>query len=100
MKVMVLHQTAPIEQSPLRFEDVPDPAPSAGEVRVRVRCCAICRTDLHVVEGDLARQRMPVIPGHQVVGVVDQAGPPKDDSVIAAGGSPGDSNSGAPAPGY
>jgi propanol-preferring alcohol dehydrogenase len=75
MKAMVLSQPAPIESSPLQWRDVPDPEPGAGEVRIRVSCCAICRTDLHVIEGELSRQRMPVIPGHQVVGVVDQVGP-------------------------
>ena len=75
MKAMVLNQIAPIEQSPLRWEDVADPVAGPGEVRVRVRCCAICRTDLHVIEGDLPREKLPVIPGHQVVGVVDQVGP-------------------------
>jgi D-arabinose 1-dehydrogenase-like Zn-dependent alcohol dehydrogenase len=88
MKAMVLNQIAPIEQSPLRLEELSDPVPGPGEVRVRVRCCAICRTDLHVIEGDLPREKMPVVPGHQVVGVVDQVGPPDVDPVIAAGGSP------------
>ncbi len=48
--------------------------PRAGEVRVRVNSCAVCRTDLHVIEGDLPAQRRPVIPGHQIVGVVDSVG--------------------------
>jgi alcohol dehydrogenase, propanol-preferring len=74
MKAMVLDEIAPIDTSPLRLRDVPDPQPAAGEVRLRVRCCAICRTDLHVIEGDLPRRRMPIIPGHQIVGVVDRVG--------------------------
>jgi propanol-preferring alcohol dehydrogenase len=72
---MVLPETAAIETSPLRLEEVGTPVPGSGEVRVKVSCCAICRTDLHVIEGDLPRRRMPVIPGHQVVGVVDAVGP-------------------------
>jgi propanol-preferring alcohol dehydrogenase len=74
MKAMVLPHPAPIESSPLQSQDVAEPEPGAGEVRVRVSCCAICRTDLHVIEGELPRQRMPIIPGHQVVGVVDRLG--------------------------
>jgi propanol-preferring alcohol dehydrogenase len=53
---------------------VPDPEPGLGEVRVKVRCCGICRTDLHVIEGELPPQRPAVIPGHQVVGVVAARG--------------------------
>jgi len=74
MLAMVLERNAPIEQSPLKWMQVPDPVPGRREVRVRVRCCAICRTDLHVIEGDLPAQKLPIIPGHQVVGVVDQLG--------------------------
>lgn len=74
MKAMLLHDNAPIGSSPLRLTDMPDPRPARGEVRVRVSCCAICRTDLHVIEGDLPRDRLPIIPGHQIVGVVDQLG--------------------------
>jgi propanol-preferring alcohol dehydrogenase len=66
---------APIDSSPLRAVTLPDPEPGAGEVRVRVHVCAICRTDLHVIEGDLAPVKRPIIPGHQVVGTVDARGP-------------------------
>ncbi len=75
MRAMVLDSTADIHESPLVLRDVPDPLPGPGEVRVRVHCCAICRTDLHVIEGDLPEQQRPVIPGHQIVGAVDQLGP-------------------------
>jgi propanol-preferring alcohol dehydrogenase len=74
MKAMVLPGPAPIETSPLQCREVDVPDPASGEVRLRVSCCAICRTDLHVIEGELPRKRMPVIPGHQVVGVVDRVG--------------------------
>src|SRR5262245_32293994 len=74
MKAMVLRQNAPIERMPLEWAEVAEPVPGAGEVRVKVRCCAVCRTDLHVVEGDLPAVRLPIIPGHQVVGVVDMVG--------------------------
>jgi propanol-preferring alcohol dehydrogenase len=74
MKAMVAHEVAPIETSPLRLETWPDPMPGPGEIRIRVEVCAICRTDLHVIEGDLPRQKQPIIPGHQAVGVVDAIG--------------------------
>jgi len=75
MKAVVLGQLAPIDSSPLQFAEVPIPEPGAGEVRLKVHCCAICRTDLHVIEGDLPREKMPIVPGHQIVGTVDRLGP-------------------------
>lgn len=75
MKAMVLHKTGKIENGPLVWSDVPIPQPGDGEVRLKVHCCAICRTDLHVIEGDLPEMKRPVIPGHQIVGTVDALGP-------------------------
>jgi propanol-preferring alcohol dehydrogenase len=75
MRAMVLDKPAAVETSPLRFAEVPDPEPGAHEIRVRVRVCGVCRTDLHVVEGELPAHRERVVPGHQVVGVVDALGP-------------------------
>src|SRR5439155_11745936 len=75
MRAMVLEKQGPIESSPLMWREMPDPLPGPGEVRLRVSCCAICRTDLHIIEGDLPMQKRPVIPGHQIVGVIDQLGP-------------------------
>ena len=75
MKAMVLDRQAPIEDHPLALREVPAPEPGPGEVRVRVRVCGLCRTDLHVIEGDLPDPSLPLIPGHQVVGVVDRTGP-------------------------
>lgn len=75
MQAMLLEAIAPIENSPLHLREVPAPEPQAGQVRIRVHCCAICRTDLHVIEGDLPQQRLPMIPGHQIVGTVDALGP-------------------------
>ncbi|MBI1847891.1 MAG: zinc-dependent alcohol dehydrogenase family protein [Candidatus Rokubacteria bacterium] len=74
MRAMVLHGPGPIEGGPLRVEDVDPPVPGVGEIRVRVSACGICRTDLHVVEGELPARRAPLIPGHQVVGRVDALG--------------------------
>ena len=74
MKAMILEDLASIDASPLKLVEWPDPQPQPGQIRVKVRACGICRTDLHVIEGDLARYRLPIIPGHQVVGVVDALG--------------------------
>jgi len=74
MKAMVLSHSAPVETAPLQLRDLPVPEPAPDEVRVRVEACGICRTDLHVVEGDLPPQRPQIVPGHQVVGIVDGRG--------------------------
>jgi alcohol dehydrogenase, propanol-preferring len=75
MNAMMLKNPGQIERSPLAWSEVPDPLPGNGEARLAVRCCAICRTDLHIVEGDIHPPSFPVIPGHQVVGIVDRVGP-------------------------
>jgi propanol-preferring alcohol dehydrogenase len=74
MKGCVLLQPAQVESQPLQYMDVPRPEPAEGEILVRVRCCGVCRTDLHVVEGELAPRKSPIIPGHQIVGIVEKAG--------------------------
>jgi propanol-preferring alcohol dehydrogenase len=74
MKACLLQAPAKIETNPLAFVDVPVPQPAKGEVLVRVSYCGVCRTDLHVIEGELTPRKSPVIPGHQVVGVVEQLG--------------------------
>jgi propanol-preferring alcohol dehydrogenase len=66
---------APIDQGPLELVERPAPEPGPGELRVKVTTCGVCRTDLHVVEGDLSVHRPGVVPGHEVVGVVDGRGP-------------------------
>jgi alcohol dehydrogenase, propanol-preferring len=68
--------------SPLVSLERPDPAPGPNELRVKVEACAVCRTDLHVVDGDLSDPRLPLVPGHQIVGIVDQVGPGVEDSRI------------------
>lgn len=75
MRAMVLDRQAPVVSEPLALQDLPPPEPGPREVRVRVRACGACRTDLHVIEGDLPARKLPLIPGHQVVGVVDRLGP-------------------------
>jgi propanol-preferring alcohol dehydrogenase len=74
MRAMVLSTPASIDSSPLELRDLDAPEPKAGEVRLRVLACGVCRTDLHVVEGELPAAKDAVIPGHQVVGVVDRLG--------------------------
>src|SRR6201987_3894750 len=74
MKACVLRAAARIETNPLDFDDVPVPQPGKGELLVRVSFCGVCRTDLHVVEGELPPRKSPVIPGHQVVGTVEKSG--------------------------
>lgn len=74
MKAALLRAPAAVETNPLDFADVPNPRPAAGEVLVRVKMCGVCRTDLHVVEGELPPSKSPVIPGHQIVGVVEKLG--------------------------
>ncbi len=75
MKAMVLNRTAEIGAAPLQLRDVPVPQPGAGQLLVRVVCCGVCRTDLHVIEGELEDPALPLIPGHQAVGVVVATGP-------------------------
>ena len=75
MKAAVVDAQAPVATSPLHLRDLADPEPGLGEVRVRVLACGVCRTDLHVIEGDLPPHKLPVVPGHQVVGIVDRLGP-------------------------
>lgn len=72
---MVLAGAKPVRERPIELREVPTPQPAAGEVRLRVQCCGICHTDLHTVEGELHPPKMPIIPGHQVVGLVDTLGP-------------------------
>lgn len=74
MRAHRLRAPAPVETRPLVLEDVPDPAPGPGQVLVRISACGICRTDLHVVEGELEVVKPLVIPGHQVTGRVAGAG--------------------------
>src|SRR4051795_12718354 len=60
--------------SPLREAVRPAPEPGPGEIRARVEACAVCRTDLHVVDGDLPDPKLPIVPGHEVVGIVEAVG--------------------------
>jgi len=75
MKAMVLKKAMAVEKNPLEYINVPSPVPGPGEILIRVHACGICRTDLHTVEGEIQPTRMPIIPGHQVIGTVASRGP-------------------------
>ena len=70
MKAMLLDAPG----RPLRLANLPRPEPGPGQILVKVRACGVCRTDLHVVDGELSEPKLPIVPGHEIVGVVEQAG--------------------------
>ena len=74
MKAWVVQRTVPVDDGPLARADRDEPEPGPGEVRVRISCCGVCRTDLHLAEGDLPPRRPGVTPGHEIVGRVDAVG--------------------------
>jgi len=74
MQACILRSPARIETNPLELAEVPKPLPTGKQVLVRVSACAVCRTDLHVIEGELAPRKSPITPGHQVVGIIEAAG--------------------------
>src|SRR5437660_9170447 len=75
MKAWAVTRPGPIDRGPLQLGEREVPEPGAGEVRVRVSTCGVCRTDLHLAEGDLLPKRPAVVPGHEVVGYVEALGP-------------------------
>lgn len=79
MKAWILNKPAPVREHPLHLIERAEPTPSDDELLLRVTACGICRTDLHVVEGDLPVRRSPVIPGHQIVGSVVAIGDRVED---------------------
>ena len=74
MEAWQVVRPGPIETHPLEFTELPLPQPRPGEILVRVRCCGVCRTNLHIAEGDLPPRTPNVVPGHQIVGVVEAPG--------------------------
>ncbi|MCK6628715.1 MAG: zinc-dependent alcohol dehydrogenase family protein [Anaerolineae bacterium] len=74
MKAMQFARPAPVETAPLAAAKLDLPQPGPGQVRLKIQTCGVCHTDLHLVEGDLTLPRLPTVPGHQVVGVVDVVG--------------------------
>jgi propanol-preferring alcohol dehydrogenase len=75
MRAWIVASCGPVDEHPLRRVDRAEPVPGPGQIRVRITCCGVCRTDLHLAEGDLPPRRPGVVPGHEVVGLVDAAGP-------------------------
>src|SRR3954452_21612919 len=78
MRAMVLDKPG----QPLHLRDVPKPRPGRGQVLVRISACAVCRTDLHVVDGELPNPKLPLIPGHQIVGRIEEIGPEISSSFV------------------
>jgi len=74
MKAWVVEEPKSIEDGPLKMKELPIPEPGKREIRVRVTHCGICRTDLHIAEGDIPLSKKPVVPGHEIVGIVDSLG--------------------------
>jgi propanol-preferring alcohol dehydrogenase len=74
MKAWVVDRPSPVDEQPLSLVERPRPEPGPHQVRVRVSCCGVCRTDLHLAEGDLSPRKPATVPGHEVVGVVEAAG--------------------------
>lgn len=74
MRAMILKKFAPIDQNPLGLVNLPIPNTSPEDILIRVKVCGVCHTDLHTVEGELPQVKLPIIPGHQVVGIVEQRG--------------------------
>ena len=74
MRAWILEKQGPVEDRPLRLVQLPTPHPKENEVRLKILVCGICRTDIHIVEGDLPLKKSPIILGHEIVGVVDEVG--------------------------
>ena len=74
MRAWIVDRPSPVDEGPLRLVERPEPEPGPGEIRVRVRVCGVCRTDLHLAEGDLRPRGGAVVPGHEIVGYVDRLG--------------------------
>ena len=74
MQAMMLEEPAPIERNPLKLVDIPVPDPGQSEILIRIKVCCICHTDLHTIEGELPLVKKPIIPGHQIIGIVEEIG--------------------------
>ncbi|UCC41369.1 MAG: zinc-dependent alcohol dehydrogenase family protein [Candidatus Aminicenantes bacterium] len=74
MRAMMLKELAPIDSNPLELVDIPIPEPGPEEILIRNKVCGVCHTDLHTVEGELPQVKLPIIPGHEVIGIVEKRG--------------------------
>ena len=84
MKAMSFSAPALVERRPLHLTEFPVPEPGPGQVLVQVTACGVCRTDLHIIEGELPPRKSPLVPGHQVVGTVEKLGPEVEGFEIGA----------------
>lgn len=78
MQTVQLRETGPVEEADLQLVDRPVPEPGPGQLRLRVHTCGLCHTDLHTIEGDLDLPHLPLVPGHQIVGTIEELGPDAD----------------------
>jgi propanol-preferring alcohol dehydrogenase len=74
MKAIILEKFAPVETKPLRFTELPRPEPGKNQILIKIKCCGLCHTDLDEIEGRLVPPKLPIVPGHQIVGVVEKNG--------------------------
>jgi len=74
VRAVVLEKQQPLEKHPLKCVDIPSPQPGVKDIRIKVNICGACRTDLHIIEGELPAHKLPLIPGHQIVGTVEKIG--------------------------
>ena len=74
MRAMMVKEFAPIDRNPLELVDIPVPEPGPEEILIRNKVCGVCHTDLHTVEGELPQVKLPIVPGHEVVGIVEKRG--------------------------
>jgi propanol-preferring alcohol dehydrogenase len=74
IRAVVLMKPAPIEEKPLVIKDLPVPSPGPGEVLIRISACGMCHTDLHTIEGELTLPKLPLVPGHEIVGRIEETG--------------------------
>lgn len=74
MKAWILEKQAKIDERPLKLTEVPTPHAKEGEIRIKILVCGVCRTDIHIAEGDLSLRKAPLILGHEIVGIVDEVG--------------------------
>ena len=74
MKAMLLRECGPAEKRPLEESEIPEPQPGSHDIVLKVSACGVCHTDLHVVEGELPPHKLPLVPGHEIVGRVVSRG--------------------------
>ena len=74
MRAQILYTPKRVQEQPLQLTEIETPVPRANEIRIRISACAVCHTDLHICEGEIHPPQMPIVPGHQIVGVVEMRG--------------------------